>query len=135
MASNVIHGKDCVVGYYSSSTFVAIGASKSCTLNVSVDTQEVASSTSGTWNEYVLKRSGWTMSVSGLLVSGDTDLFDMLAARTALSVSFTGTGIEYTGSAYLTDVSYTATIKDLTEYSISLQGTGELTNSSSTDVD
>lgn len=133
MASNVILGKDIVLGYTSSSTFVAFGAAKTCSVSIDMEKQEVASPSTGTWKEYILKRSSWSASISGLMVQGDTDLFDLMAARTSLLVSFVGqnsAAIEYQGYAYITSLEMTGGIKELAEYKCTLQGTGELSNAS-----
>lgn len=63
----ILRGKDIVI--LNSSKTALIAASKSCDIEVQVDTEEVSSPSSGTWKVYKTKRKGWSVSLSHLLLS------------------------------------------------------------------
>jgi hypothetical protein len=56
-------------------------------------------------------------------------LFTVLEARTAISCTFGLSGMLYTGNAIITSISIDAGVEENATYSISLTGTGTLTQS------
>ena len=61
--SVILHGAEIKV--YMNGAAVAL--SKSCEIEVSCDTEEVASPTSGNWREFLAGRKDWNINVSVLL--------------------------------------------------------------------
>lgn len=64
----ILHGKNLIIKGNGNAPFIA--ASKSCTISVDNDMEEVASATQGSWREFVRGRRGWEISLSHLLSRG-----------------------------------------------------------------
>ena len=63
----MIKGKDIVI--LDSTGSAVIAAARSCEINVTADTLEVASPNSGAYKAYIAGRKGWTVSINHLVVS------------------------------------------------------------------
>jgi len=59
----IFKGSDLII----SANGIALAASKSCTVDVDVDTQQVSSPANGDWRHYISKRKGWKIQTSHLL--------------------------------------------------------------------
>ena len=62
-----IHGKDILI--LNATGTALIGATKSCEIDVEVDTEEVSSPLTGTWKTYRIKRKGWSTTISHLVTT------------------------------------------------------------------
>lgn len=121
-----------------------------CTAHIGVNFDDVTSKDStGSWDEKVPVGKTWDLSVSSLVAykdSADTtgvyvaDIFDTLAADTLVTVKFTSTSgtlnreeivgkTEWTGSAYVSDISVKATNRQKATADVKIDGTGALTKS------
>jgi predicted secreted protein len=132
------------------------GYATSCTLDLSVDTTETASTTykqmnnssSGGWKEYEISKKSWTCSSENMTSESMTEynaLFKAFVAGVPVAIQFGAvsyttsttddnntakftTGCIYKGNAIITGLSITGSTEDEVTYSVSLTGTGELTN-------
>lgn len=108
----------------------ALAASKSCTVSKSQSFIEVASPTDGQWESFIPQKRGWKISANCLI--GTFDAYKALdqawKAGTALTIRFYDT--EYneneTGTAYIENLELQANIGSLSQMSVSLRGSGEL---------
>lgn len=147
MRANQVLGKDLML-------FVggkAIALSTSCKITMSAETIDTQSKDSGVWNEKDVKKIGWSCS-SDSVFSADADvnsydaLFALMIAAQPVEIAF---GIPsnkstefpaggwllpskpYTGKAIITSLDLNAPDGDKATFSISLDGTGALTNGNS----
>lgn len=63
----ILHGKNIVI--LNSTGTAVVAAAKSCEINISADTAEVSSTTSGAWHHYKKMRKAWNVLISHLLLS------------------------------------------------------------------
>lgn len=111
----------------------------SCSLSVNMDTRDTTTKESAGWSEKLEAVKSWSVEAEGLQDFGDSatdqnfdDLFAKLIARDSVKISFTtgATGeYQYRGDAFITSLSMDAPMEDNVTYSISLEGTGALTES------
>jgi predicted secreted protein len=147
----VLKGKNLLLGIAGDPK----GYATSCTLDLSVDTTETASTTykqmnnssSGGWKEYEISKKSWTCSSENMVSSSMTEynaLFKVFVAGEPVAIQFGAvsytagvdenntakftTGCIYKGNAIITGLSITGSTEDEVTYSVSLTGTGELTN-------
>jgi len=123
-----------------------IAFSTSASLSISAEVREASSKDSANWKDKSAGRFEWSCSTDGLYnmsTSGTTqsinDLYAYFTGGTAVTVSFaskTGTtpswtvdsSVKYfTGSAVITSFEFTGADGETSTYSISLEGSGELT--------
>jgi len=136
----IINGTDIKV--YSTGTTNLVAFAQNCTLNVNHSPREITNKESNGFKEileglrdFSIDIDGayaWTGS-SGALANGvDKSLEDdVLTARLPISFIFgntvASTDISYTGNGYITSVSITGGTEDTATYSLSIEGTGVLT--------
>jgi predicted secreted protein len=143
MAANtgIIEGQDLVL-YVSGS---AVAHSTTCTLSPTVETRERISKDTGKYKTKVAGLIDWEVSADALACYGTTNymaLYLLMIARTPLAVKFQGraavdaldnwipeaTGDKYyTGNAIITSMPMTAPNNADATFSITLSGTGTLT--------
>jgi predicted secreted protein len=122
-----------------SPSYVTIGGSTSCTLNVSQEAIDTTNKDSGGRKAFINGVSSWTLDCEALFTDGSSDgetirpstLYAALDGGYRIAVNFkcdTGqTGAyEYGGYGYITSLSANAAISEWSTYSISIQGDGEL---------
>lgn len=61
----ILHGEDIII----KAGGVAIAAAKSCDINITTDTEEIANSGSGKWKQFMIGRSSWQVVVSQLVTT------------------------------------------------------------------
>lgn len=61
----ILHGEDIII----KAGGVAIAAAKSCDINITTDTDEIANSSSGKWKQFMIGRSSWQVVVSQLVTT------------------------------------------------------------------
>lgn len=119
------------------------GFATSCDINISMETKEIAyKSPSGMWKEQTTETLSWDVNSEHLATVEQTDEKALFAAMTAgepVAIEFSsvtygadnaatkGT-LLYKGNAIITSFKLSAAKDGDATYSISLQGTGELTN-------
>lgn len=115
---------------------VAIGCTRSATLNINNDTYDASCKSSNGWADNGLGQRSWDVSFDGLYdPSGVTNfeaLFDELYERDATlimefaQIDGTGGGEVYRGNCLVTSLSLTADMEQPVTYSGTLTGTGSL---------
>lgn len=129
----------------------AIALSTSCKIGVSAETIDTQSKDSGIWNEKDIKKIGWNCSSENCFsadadINGYDALFAMMVAAQPVDVAFgipsnKANGLPdigwaapakpYTGKALITSLELNAPDGDKATFSVSLDGTGVLTNGDS----
>jgi len=123
-----------------------IAFSTSAKLSVSVNTRELTSKDSANWTEkktgrytwnastdalYNMSTTGTTQSVNDLyaIFTGGTSTTIKFASKSGTSPSWTaGTSVKYfSGTAYITAFDFNASDGETASYSVTFDGTGELT--------
>jgi predicted secreted protein len=102
----------------------AVAMSKSCDIEVSCDTEEVASPTSADWRDFIAGRKDWTINVSVLLSSVSTLV---TAVGNTVTLVFGTQPDQMTGSAIVQSTKMTATKGSLAQGAWKFKGTGALT--------
>ena len=75
---------------------VAIAAAKSCTINITVDTDEVANPSNGKWKKFIMGRMGWQVTL-GHLVTTLLNNIQMVGKSVTLEMGVTGAGLPFDG--------------------------------------
>ena len=130
----VIHGDDLILALNGT----ALAASKSCNLEKSQSFIDVSDPTDGRWEACVPQKLAWSLSSDCLL--GTMDAYKTLnvawKAGTALTVRFFDT--EYneneTGTVYIEKLSLSASKGNLAKMSVSLKGSGALSEYAGTNI-
>lgn len=117
--SVVLHGEQIKV-YMNGS---AVALSKSCDIEVSCDTEEVASPTSSNWREFLAGRKDWNINVSVLLSSVSTLV---TAVGNTVTLTFGTQPDQMTGSAIVQSTKMTATKGTLAQGAWKFKGSGAL---------
>lgn len=117
----VIHGKDIKI-YSNGGTLIA--CAKSCSIHKDCETIETAS-TNQTDKTFITGRSSWSIALSYLVASGLQGI-PMVGSSYSISVMVSGSQAA-TGTAICTECRIDATMGNLSQGSIKLQGTGPLT--------
>ena len=136
--SNIVLSIDAAGG----SSHAIIAGATSCTFNYNQETIDSSSKDSGGRKEFINGATSWTMDceafynvidAGGSATTNSADaLMAALKAGTKISCEWKDgsgqTGAKtYTGDGYITSVSKGASVGEFATYSISIQGTGELT--------
>ena len=124
----MIHGENLIVAIGGT----PLAASKSCNIKKSQAFIEVSSPTSGDWESFIPEKKGWGISADCLI--GTMEAYKTLDAAwkagTALTIRFYDS--EYneneTGTAYIDNLDLVASKGSLAKMSVSLKGTGELSD-------
>ena len=104
---------------------------------LSKDTIDATNKDGGSYKEFLVGLSGWTMNAEGIFEEDGSatgvsakDLLDDIIAGAPLTVIMTSnvTGdIKLSGSAVITSFAWNAPVNDVSTFSVSLQGSGALT--------
>ena len=136
----ILNGTEIKV--YSTGTTNLVAFAQNCTLNVNHSPREITNKESGGYKEileglrdFSIDIDGayaWTNAGGSALTNGVDDVLEtnVLNARQAVTFIFGDTSsndISYSGSGYITSVSITGGTEDSASYSLSIEGTGELT--------
>lgn len=112
----------------------AIGGQSGATLNRSANVIETTDKTSGGWITKVPGFKEWSVECDAFFVIGDTGYADLSTAfHTGGEVDVeiaTGTGaghVKWTGKAIVTDLPFEFGTDDAVTFSVTLDGSGELT--------
>lgn len=137
----ILNGTEIKV--YSSATNNLVAFAQNCTLNVNHSPREITNKESGGWKEileglrdYSIDIDGayaWTDAAGTALTDGVDDVLktNLLITRQAVDFIFGDTSaddVSYAGSGFITSVSITGGTEDTATYSLSIEGTGELTS-------
>jgi len=136
----IINGTDIKV--YSSGTTNLVAFAQNCTLNVNHSPREITNKESGGFKEileglrdFSIDIDGayaWTGS-GGALTNGVDDVLETNVLNLRLPISFIfgntvgATDNSYSGSGFITSISITGGTEDTATYSLSIEGTGVLT--------
>ena len=137
----ILNGTEIKV--YSASTNNLVAFAQNCTLNVNHSPREITNKESGGYKEileglrdFSIDIDGayaWTNAGGTALTDGVDDVLEtnVLNARQAVTFIFGDTAstsdISYSGSGFITSVSLTGGTEDTATYSMSIEGTGVLT--------
>ena len=137
----ILNGTEIKV--YSSGTTNLVAFAQNCTLNVNHSPREITNKESGGYKEileglrdFSIDIDGayaWTNAGGTALTDGVDDVLEtnVLNARQAVTFIFGDTAstsdISYSGSGFITSVSLTGGTEDTATYSMSIEGTGVLT--------
>lgn len=104
---------------------------------LSKDTIDATNKDGGSYKEFLVGLSGWTMNAEGIFEEDGSatgvsakDLLDDIIAGAPITVVMTSLisgDIKLSGSAIITSFAWNAPVNDVSTFSVSLQGTGELT--------
>jgi len=128
---------------YSSGTTNLVAFAQNCTLTVNNTTREITNKQSNGYKEVLESLRDWSIDVDGAyawtdasgaaLTNGADDLIqtNILANRLQFDVIFGDTqstsDISYAGKVYITSASMTGGTEDSATFSLTLEGTGALT--------
>ena len=137
----ILNGTEIKV--YSTGTTNLVAFAQNCTLNVNHSPREITNKESGGYKEileglrdFSIDIDGayaWTNAGGSALTDGIDDVLEtnVLNARQAVTFIFGDTAstsdISYSGSGFITSVSLTGGTEDTATYSMSIEGTGVLT--------
>ena len=128
---------------YSSGTTNLVAFAQNCTLTVNNTTREITNKESAGYKEVLESLRDWSIDVDGAyawtdasgtaLTDGVDDLIqtNILANRLQFDVVFgdsaSTSDVSYAGKVYITSASMTGGTEDTATYSLTLEGTGALT--------
>jgi len=137
----ILNGTEIKV--YSTGTTNLVAFAQNCTLNVNHSPREITNKESGGYKEileglrdFSIDIDGayaWTNAGGTALTDGVDDVLEtnVLNARQAVTFIFGDTqstsDVSYSGSGFITSVSLTGGYEDTATYSLSIEGTGVLT--------
>jgi TP901-1 family phage major tail protein len=111
--------------------------STSCSLSMNVDTIDISTKDSAGFRDLLGGQKSFSLSADGLMdfaSAGTTtdpdELFTNMMNRTSVTFTFAldvQSGYKYTGSAFITSLEVTGGVEDAPTYSVSLEGTGQIT--------
>lgn len=129
-----VQGKNIVLYKTTGGVDTVFACSTNCSFSVTVDQVDVTSQSSAWFAEYKIDRASWTVSCDGIVTLSGYSYADMLAtqlARTTINIKFSidnGTSVVVlSGPAIITSISINAPYKDISTYTVSLQGVGAYT--------
>ena len=137
----ILNGTELKV--YSSGTTNLVAFAQNCTLNVNHSPREITNKESA-GNKEILEglrdfsldvdgAYAWTNAAGAALTNGADDLLqtNLLANRLKVDFIFGDTAsthdVSYAGSGYITSMSFTGGTEDTATYSLTIEGTGALT--------
>lgn len=129
-----VQGKNIVLYKTTGGVDTVFACSTNCSFSVTVDQVDVTSQSSAWFAEYKIDRASWTVSCDGIVTLSGYSYADMLAtqlARTTINIKFSidnGTSVVVlAGPAIITSISINAPYKDISTYTVNLQGVGAYT--------
>lgn len=121
-------GKNIICGKLTGTTFAPFAYSKNATISIDRDMIEVSSPSTGTSQEFIPGRKGWSISCSCLLSDNESAVWALFNNGTKFTVSWRETGgREWTGDVYIKSLKATGSIHEMAKFDIEMQGTGDLT--------
>ena len=107
-----------------------IGGATSHTLNINADLPDATTKDSGGWAENIHGLRDWSIDVDALSdpdnpVDGP-DIAGLILARTEVTITGTGGGYTYTGTAKISTYSETADMENPVSFTVSFTGNGDL---------
>lgn len=144
MKTNKTTGLKCLVLIkQTNAKYIPLAGQRGASISRSAETVDVTSKDDGLWASSIAGYRSWSIDVDGAWIEGDAmlkavdDAFKngtpleiaifMNLERSGQGDSATFTAKEkYEGEVYVTDFSFDLPYDDLTSYSMTLQGTGEL---------
>ena len=112
----------------------------SCSISMNVDTIDVSTKDSAGFRDLIGGQKSFSLSADGLMdftsTASTTDpdeLFTQMMDRTSVSFTFalaTPAGYKYTGSGFITSLEITGGVEDAPTYSVSIEGTDAITQTS-----
>ena len=114
----------------------------SCSLSVNVDAIDTSTKDSAGFRDIIGGQKAFSLSADGLMdfagVAADTEpdeLFTQMMARTSVTFVFglaspASGDYTYSGSGFITSLEMTGGVEDAPTYSVSIEGTGTLTQNS-----
>ena len=137
----IFNGTDLILKVSPSNggTAVKLMHSQSVSLSVNTDTIDISTKDSAGFRDLLGGQKSFSLSADGLMdfagVAGDTEpdeLFTQMMARTAVTFAFgfdsPATGeYSYSGSGFITSLEMTGGTEDAPTYSVSIEGSGTLT--------
>jgi TP901-1 family phage major tail protein len=143
--NKIIFGGSMMIFITSGTTKYPVGFSTSAKIDISTDIREISSKDSGNWKDKIPGKNDWKASTEGLAaynLTGSTldieDLFRIWNDRQSVTITFGITSGTYpgwtldtsnkyfSGSAYISSLSLNSPDNDSVTYSISLEGSGQL---------
>lgn len=134
--TDLVRGQDLLVFIGSD----PVAYATSCSLEMTMDTIDTSNKMSGAFKTYLVGQMGWSLSSDSMLTFSTTagesmsDLFTAMISRTPVTVKFSKaeTGFtsglpNYSGSALITSLNVQADNGNVATMSITLTGTGALT--------
>ena len=114
-----------------SSSKVAIGGQKGCTLSMEADSIDVSNKNDWGWASTIGGAQSWTVSCDGQFITDDAGqkkLMDCFVAGTEVDVEMKNTGetVYFAGKASITSIEVDAQFDDVATLSIELTGVGAL---------
>lgn len=113
----------------------AVAHCTSASLSVNMDLRDSTTKSSGGWQDNLGGLKSWELSGDAFVdidspTGADIEsLFTVLDTGDAVTCTFGKTGMLYTGTALITSISIDAGVEENATYSISLTGSGDLTQS------
>ena len=112
---------------------VAVGQSKSFTINLNQELIDATTKGSGGWKDHLAGLKDWSADIEALVDFGQSEglseCFSDVTNGTSLTVKF-GTEVtgdsRWTGTAYVSNLSWSAPMEDVVTYSFSVTGSGAL---------
>lgn len=129
----IINATDVVLSVQVDDGLKPIAHCTSASLSMSLDLRDSTTKSSSGFSEslgglrsYELSSDAFVDITDSSSTSEVLELFTVWKARNAVNVKFGATGIQYTGTAFITSISVDAGVEENATFSISLTGTGEL---------
>ena len=131
----IINATEVVLSVTTGGSLQAVAHSTSASLSMSMDLRDSTTKSSLGYSESLGGLRSWEMSGDAFVEIGSItgadieELWTTWEARAAVNVKFGASGMEYTGSAFITSISIDAGVEENATYSISLTGTGAIAKS------
>lgn len=124
----MLHGENLILQYHDGTGWVAFAAAKTCKYEIQTDTLETAEKQSATWKTYIQGKSSWTLTTDGLAksASSSVNILNLMLSRSRLYVRVKTDNNVKRGYGYLTKLSVSSSSKKIVTYSITIKGTGTL---------
>lgn len=132
--NTILNGTD--LGVYTGASPSLIGASTTCSLQLTRDTRDVSNKDSGGWKAVKTGQKSWSISTEGLYNPSGTNgyiaLYNAWTAGTELTLTLKSAGnptgdYYWSGSAVITSLQMNAPNEGNATFSVTFQGTGALT--------
>ena len=128
--SGAKRGLNVLISVKEGSQYKALAGQRGATLNRSTDTLDVSNKVTEGWKEFITGSKEWSMECDGILMADDTafaKLEEYFLNGQEVEVKIgDNTGWGYEGKAIITDFPIEAPYDDALSYTVTLQGTGEL---------